>query len=78
MASGVPKVTGWVAHSCGCQLLAHVALETDSPQLAPRIRWINSPMKIWAQAESIAEIRNVPMTMLLECSNRALRQFYGL
>ena len=55
-----------------------LALESDSPHLAPRIGWVNSPMRIWAQAERIAEICNVPVTTLLECSNRALRQFYGL
>ena len=55
-----------------------LALETDSPHLAPRIGWINSPMRIWAQAEMVAEVRNVPVPTLLECSNRALRQFYSL
>ena len=55
-----------------------LALETDSPHLAPRIGWINSPMRIWAQAEMVAEVRNVPVSTLLECSNRALRKFYSL
>ena len=55
-----------------------LALETDSPHLAPCIGWINSPMRIWAQAEMVAEVRNVPVSTLLECSNRALRKFYSL
>ena len=55
-----------------------LALETDSPHLAPRIGWINSTMRIWAQAEMVAEVRNVPVSTLLECSHPALRQFYSL
>ena len=55
-----------------------LALETDSPHLALRIGWVNSPMRIWAQAESIVEIRNVPVTLLLVCSHRVLQHFDSL
>ena len=62
----------WMIHT------KSLALETDSPHLTPRIGWINSPMTIWAPAERVAEVRNVPVSTLLECSNRILCKFYSL
>ena len=53
-----------------------IALETDSPHLASRI--VNSPYRIYEQAITIAEIRNLPTSTVIECSNRALRRFYAL
>lgn len=53
-----------------------LVLETDSPHQAPHRVGINSPCRLHEQAALIAEIRNVPVSTLLECSNRALRKFF--
>ena len=55
-----------------------IALETDSPHLSSRVGVVNSPYRVYEQAAAIGEIRNLPTSTVLECSNRALRQFYAL
>ena len=55
-----------------------IALETDSPHLASRIGIVNSPYQIYEQAVTTGEIRNLPTSTVIECSNRALHRFYAL
>ena len=55
-----------------------IALETDSPHLSPRVGVVNSPYQVYEQAAAIGELRDLPTSTVLECSNRALRQFYAL
>ena len=55
-----------------------IALETDSPHLSSRVGVVNSPYRVYEQAAAIGELRNLPSSTVLECSNRALRQFYAL
>ena len=55
-----------------------IALETDSPHLSSRVGVVNSPYRVYEQAAAIGELRNLPTSTVLECSNRALRQFYAL
>ena len=39
---------------------------------------VNSPYRVYEQAAAIGEIRNLPTSTVLECSNSDLRQFYAL
>ena len=55
-----------------------LALETDSPHQASRVGIINSPFRIYKQAVTIGEVRDLPTETVIECSNHALRWFYSL
>ena len=55
-----------------------IALETDSPHLASRIGIVNSSYRIYQQAVTIWEIRNLPTSTVIECVNLSLHQSYPL
>lgn len=56
-----------------------ILLETDSPYLSPYPECrINHPWNLEAVAQRVSEIRNVPLSILMETINRNSIDFYGL
>ena len=55
-----------------------IALKTDSPHLASRIGIVNSSYRIYQQAVTVWEIRNLPTSTVIEGLNLSLHQSYPL
>ena len=56
--------------------LTQLAVETDSPYLSPAPYGVNLPQLVHHQAQTLAEVRNLPLFMILEETYRNVRRFF--
>ena len=56
--------------------LTQLAVETDSPYLPPFPYGVNLPQLVHHQAQTLAEVRNLPLSMILEETYRNVRRFF--
>ena len=56
--------------------LTQLAVERDSPYLPPVPYRVNLPQLVHHQAQTLAEVRNLPLSMILEETYRNVRRFF--
>ena len=56
--------------------LSKLAVETDSPYLPPVPYGVNLPQLVHHQAQTLAEVRNLPLCLVLEETCRNVQKFF--